>query len=115
LNKDSFFGFLQEFFDAADLEQRPKLLEIHLINGTPDPIFLKGLGNLKLRGCEKKLKTFHTDKAEEVRDIPDSISSSLEVKYIDDDNVDDAYKFKSDEKSLRLYLTAKGKTKNLNF
>ena len=95
--------------------QRPKLLEIHLKNATPDPVFLKGLGNLKMRGCEKKLKTFHSDKAEEVRDVPESISSSFEVQYIDDDNLDNAYKFKNDEKSIRLYLTAKGKTKNLNF
>lgn len=90
-------------------------MEIHLKNATPDPVFLKGLGNLKMRGCEKKLKTFHSDKAEEVRDVPDSISSSFEVQYIDDDNVDNSYKFKNDENSLKLYLTAKGKTKNLNF
>ena len=47
--------------------------------------------------------------------MPDSISSSFEVKYIDDENVDNAYKFQNDEMSLRLYLTAKGKIKNLNF
>ncbi len=90
-------------------------MEIHLKNSNPDPLFLKALGNLKWRGCEKKLKIFHSEKSVEVKDIPDSISSSFEVKHIDDENVDNAYKFQNDEISLRLYLTAKGKIKNLNF
>ena len=64
--------------------------------------------NLKITEVEKKLKIFYGKDVKELKNVPHDISTSLEVLS------NEPFNFNKQE-SLRVYLTAKGKIKNINF
>ncbi len=111
-NIDTFVGILQEFFDEVDVERKIKRIEIRLVDMNASPNFIKAFHNLKIKnGCEKVLKVWHHSLIEELKDVPDDIKYSIEVNP---DLINFEWQFSTNQ-SLKLFLTAKGQVKLLNF